>query len=130
MFTAGANDVARDLVDIGAEYLQLIGADRQNENSLLENRFAKWTGIVSTEHYAIAGCVENMLEDDLTDAWEEIEHVLQGGTAPWQFVFNAKDHELPATANDLDEFKLSANDLELLGKQVTRLRKQVSERVE
>ena len=64
-----------------------------------------------------------MLEDDLTDAWEEIEHVLQGGATPWQYVFNAKDHELPDTANDLEEFRLSANDLELLGKQVTRLRK-------
>ena len=63
-----------------------------------------------------------MLADDLADAWEEIKHIRKGGIPNWQFVFNAKDHELPVTANDLDEFRLPANNLELLGKQVTRLR--------
>ena len=35
---------------------------------------------------------------------------------PWEFIFNAKDYELPDAADDLEEFRLSANELEDLGR--------------
>ena len=64
-----SNDIGRTLSEIGDDYLQLIGADRSIADVPNTTRNCRWTGIVSTEHFAIAGCVENSLEDDLADAW-------------------------------------------------------------
>ena len=63
-----------------------------------------------------------MLEDDLLDSWEEINSFRRGDIQPWEFIFNAKDHELPDDANDLEQFRLPANELERLGRDATRLR--------
>ena len=70
-----------------------------------------------------------MLEEDLDDAWQEIESIRKSDGNDWRFIFNAKDHELAETSNDLEDFRLSGNELESLGKQVTQLRQQVSARV-
>ena len=83
------------------------------------NKHFRWTGVVSTEHFSVGGCVENMLEDDHEEAWQEIESIRKSDANDWRFIFNAKDHELAETANDLDDFRLTANELERLGKQVT-----------
>ena len=121
-------NTAKDLNELGDDYLRLIGADRQIGETFAEHKHCRWTGVVSTEHFVVAGCVENMLEDDLVDAWQEIESIQRDGAEPWEFLFNAKDHELPDSANDIDDFRLSVDELEDLGRQVTRLREQVSQR--
>ncbi len=43
-------------------------------------------------------------------------------------MFNAKDHELPDWEENLDQYRLSTDELEELGKKVTRLRSQAAER--
>ena len=125
-----SNDIGRTLSEIGDDYLQLIGADRSIADVPNTTRNCRWTGIVSTEHFAIAGCVENSLEDDLADAWQDIDSLFQSAAKPWKFIFNAKDHELPATASDVNDFRLPASELERLGKQVTQLRELVRHRAE
>lgn len=54
-----------------------------------------WTGVVSTDHFQYSGCLELDVEDDIEQAWKEIDSIKADGKKPWQFVFNAKDHELP-----------------------------------
>ena len=44
------------------------------------------------------------------------------GVPPWEFIFNAKDHELPDDEDDLDQFRLNRSELKELGKHVTSLR--------
>ena len=105
---------AKALSDLGDDYLHLIGLRD-------DNKHCRWTGVVSTEHFAIAGCVENNLEDDIVDAWQEMDSMRRDRAEPWEFNFNAKDHELPDDADDLEEFRLPADELEDLGKKVTRL---------
>ena len=78
--------------------------------------------------FAAGGCVENNLEEDVVDAWQDIASIRRAGVKPWEFMFNAKDHELPDTADDLEEYRLPAGELEDLGRQVTQLRRQVSQR--
>ena len=113
---------AKALSDLGDDYLRLIGAGQPSAGAADENKHCRWTGVVSTEHFAIAGCVENNLADDVADAWQEIDSIRRRVAEPWEFLFNAKDHELPDTADDLEEFRLPAGELEDLGRQVTRLR--------
>ena len=43
-------------------------------------------------------------------------------------LFDPKDHELPDAADDLNPYRLSIDELEDLGRQVTRLREQVTAR--
>ena len=115
-------NTAKALSDLGDDYLRLIGADRSIEGFHDDNKHCRWTGVVSTEHFAIAGCVENNLEDDIVDAWQEMDSMHRDRAEPWEFNFNAKDHELPDVADDLEEFRLPADELEDLGRKVTRLR--------
>ena len=65
----GSYRTAKAISDLGDDYLRLIGADRSIEAVCDDNKHCRWTGVVSTEHFAIAGCVENNLEDDVADAW-------------------------------------------------------------
>ena len=50
---------AKALSDLGDDYLRLIGTGRPANGLANENKHCRWTGVVSTEHFAIAGCVEN-----------------------------------------------------------------------
>ena len=124
----GSYRTAKALSDLGDDYLRLIGAEKSNEDVRDDYKHCRWTGVVSTEHFAIAGCVENNLEDDVADAWLEINSMRRDRAEPWEFIFNAKDHELPDATDNLEEFRLTANELEDLGMKVTRLRQQVSQR--
>ena len=124
----GSFNTAKNLSDLGDDYLRLISAGQPSNGAADENKNCRWTGVVATEHFAIAGCVENNLEDDVADAWREIVSIRRDAGEPWEFIFNAKDYELPDAADDLEEFCLPVGELEDLGRQVTRLRQQVSQR--
>ena len=106
---------ADDLFDLGEQYLQLIGSSQDLTHEPRPNATDLWTGVVSTEYFAAGGCVENNLEEDVVDAWQDIASIRRAGVKPWEFIFNAKDHELPATASDVNDFRLPASELEHLG---------------
>lgn len=104
------------------DFFALLGASRSNDPETAADKHYRWTGVVSTAHFAFDGCVENTLRDDVADAWDDIESILKSDTEPWQFVWNAKDHELPNSVTDLEQFRLSSEELRDLGESVTRLR--------
>ena len=58
----------------------------------------------------------------MDDAWAEIDSLHHEGVPPWEFIFNAKDHELPDDEDDLDQFRLKRSELKELGRHVTSLR--------
>ena len=119
---------ANDLFDLGEQYLQLIGSSQDLTHEPRPNATDVWTGVVSTEYFAAGGCVENNLEEDVVDAWQDIASIRRAGVKPWEFIFNAKDHELPDWIDDLEIYRLSDEELMELGQKVTRLRDQIAER--
>ena len=117
-----------NLSEIEQEYLGLTDAELKKASKEQKQKHHLWTGVVSTAHFTIAGCHAIHLTEDMDDAWAHIEATHQEGVLPWDFAFNAEDHELPEGETDLEQFRLPIDDLEELGKKVTRLRAQASER--
>ena len=93
---------SRSLSALGEDYLDLIGAEREIGDQLNSNNSYSWTGVISTAQFGIAGCYQCRLCDDLDDAWAEIDSLHREGVPPWEFIFNAKDHELPDDEKHLD----------------------------
>ena len=58
----------------------------------------------------------------MVEAWAEIESIPKALIEPWEFIFNAKDHELSNCEDDLNQFRLKKSELKELGKHVTLLR--------
>ena len=81
-----------------------------------------WTGVLSTDLFRFSGCLELNVEEDVEQAWQEINMMKLDGKPVWQFIFNAKDHELPNAEQDLNKYRLSADELHGLGIHVARLR--------
>ena len=116
------DDINIDMNNLGNDYLRLIGATQSDLKKSPENNTYRWTGVISTAYFQFNGCKENMLADDIEDAWAHIESAHQYGLPPWEFKFYAKDFELPNSTVDTKQFELSNDELEELGKKVTRLR--------
>ena len=95
-------DCDKSLSALGDDYLDLIGAERSISQRINSNNSYSWTGVISTVRFALAGCYKSRLCDDLEDAWAEIDSLHRKGVPPWEFIFNAKDHELPDDEDDLD----------------------------
>ena len=95
-----SNDQAKSLIDIGDDYLELIGATQEIWIQIENTKLGNWTGVVSTAYFAAAGCIVNNLGEDVADAWAEIDS-LRSGEA-WQFMFDAKDYELSNDETDID----------------------------
>ena len=118
----------KSLSDHSQEYHDLIGAEIKEKIKQEKRRNDRWTGIVSIAHFTIAGCHVSHLTEDVDDAWAEIDAIHGEGVPPWEFLFNAAEHELPNSATNIELYRLPADELEDLGKKVTRLRAQASER--
>ena len=58
----------------------------------------------------------------MDDAWAEIEAIHQDGVPPFEFIFDAKDCELPNSVKSLQPYRLPDDELKELGEKVTRLR--------
>ena len=58
----------------------------------------------------------------MDDAWAEIEAIHQDGVPPFEFVFDAKDCELPNSVKSLEPYRLPDDELKELGEKVTILR--------
>ena len=64
----------------------------------------------------IVGFNEHKLEDDLDEAWKEIESVKHLASELWQPLFNPKLYEEADVSKELDDYRLSVDELEELGK--------------
>ena len=100
------SEIRDDLRDLADNYIGLLGATRPNDAETDADKNYRWTSVVSTAHFAFAGCVENLLREDVADAWLDIDDLGRQSTEPWKFVWNAKDHELPDSVTDLEQFRL------------------------
>ena len=98
--------IDKTLSDFGDEYLELIGAERRQQDKDEIDKNYRWTGVVSTAHFTIAGCLEIRLKEDVDDAWAEIEAIHQDGVPPFEFIFDAKDCELPNSVKNLEPYRL------------------------
>ena len=118
----------RSLSDHEQECLGLTVAEMKKNIKKKKEESHHWTGVVSTAHFTMIGCHDIPLTEDTSDAWAHIEAAHQEGVLLWDFIFNAKEHELPDSATDIEPHRLSAKVLEDLGYKVTRLRNQADER--
>ena len=76
----------------------------------------RWTRVLTREHFAIGGILESNLEEDITEAWEEINNSKPDRQNPWQPLFNPKDLEHAEYSKDPEDYRLPAEDLEELDK--------------
>ena len=63
----------------------------------------------------IVGLNEYKLEDDLDEAWKEIENVKHLASELWQPLFNPKSYEAADVSKELDDYRLTVDELEELG---------------
>ena len=94
----------KSLSDHSQEYRELIGAEMKELIKQEKRRNDCWTGIVSTAHFTIAGCHVSHLTEDVDDAWAEIDAIHGEGVPPWEFLFNAAEHELPNSATNIEPY--------------------------
>ena len=80
-------------------------------------------------HFELAGCQASKLDDDLVEAQEELASLNHDRDQSWELLFSPKQDELPKEAQDIEPYRLSAEDLKALGEQVTDLRALVKARV-
>ena len=71
----------------------------------------------------------SLVNEDAKEAWAEINSLGSSSLNSWEFVFNADEHRLPDSENDINVFRLSEDQLLDFGKRVTRLREHVNQRV-
>ena len=71
----------------------------------------------------------SLVNEDAKEAWTEINSLGSNSLNSWEFVFNADEHRLPDSENDINVFRLSEDQLLDFGKRVTRLRQHVNQRV-
>ena len=64
----------------------------------------------------IVGFNERELEDDLDEAWKEIESVKHLASELWQPLFNPKLYEEADVSKELDDYRLTVDELEELGR--------------
>ena len=64
----------------------------------------------------------SLVNEDAKEAWTEINSLGSSSLNSWEFVFNADEHRLPDSENDINVFRLSEDQLLDFGKRVTRLR--------
>ena len=121
-------DNDKSLGELSADYHALIRAGRPLEPAMNPLAGFSWTGVVNMAHFSVTGCRDNPLSEDVAEAWAEISAAHEDGVPPWDFVFNAKEHELPDSAADIEQYRLPVEALEELGKKATRLRDQADER--
>ena len=122
------------LSELGDNYLRLLGGDadigsRSQDSDDVFDRNYQWTRVVSTEHFRFRGCQMSLVNDDANEAWAEINSLAANSLNSWEFVFNADEHRLPSSETDLNLFRFSDDELLVIGKQVTRLREHVNQRV-
>ena len=67
------SEIRDDLRDLADDYIGLLGATRQNDSETDVEKHYRWTSVVSTSHFAFSGCVENLLREDVADAWLDID---------------------------------------------------------
>jgi hypothetical protein len=118
------------LDDIGEQYRQMLGGTLSDGNLSQEStkkadKNMRWTRVVTRQQLSISGLGEFKLEEDLDEAWEEINSAAPDTRNSWQPLFNPKDLEHADYSKDPEDYRLSAEELEELGKQVVRLRQHV-----
>ena len=64
----------------------------------------------------IVGFNEHNLEDDLDEAWKEIESVKHLASELWQPLFNPKLYEEADVSKELDDYRRTVDELEELGR--------------
>ena len=69
---SASSDNDKSLSELSADYLALIGADQSNKPPKDPLKGFSWTGVVNMAHFAITGCRENPLSDDVAEALVEI----------------------------------------------------------
>ena len=75
----------------------------------------RWTRVLTRDQVLIVGFNEHKLEEDLDEAWEEIVNVKHLASELWQPLFNPKLYEKPDVSQELDDYRLTADELEELG---------------
>lgn len=80
-------------------------------------------------HFELSGCLACKLEDDLREAHDELDSLTVDHDEPWELLFDPKAGELSRGAQDIEQYRLSADVLEDLGLKVAGLRVQVKARV-
>ena len=121
-YHSGSDDYPISLSENEQECLGLTDAEMKKKIKEKKQKSYHWTGVVSTAHFTIAGCHDILLTEDMTDAWADIEAAHQDGVLPWEFVFDAKEYELPNSVKSLQPYRLTDDELKELGEKVTRLR--------
>ena len=69
---SASSDNDKSLSELSADYLALIGADQPLKPATDPLKGFSWTGVVNMAHFAITGCRENPLSDDVAEALAEI----------------------------------------------------------
>ena len=69
----GSYNTARNLSDLGDEYRQLLGDNISDGPVSAVTKSEKhvnyvWTRVLSMHHFAVSGCLVNVLDDDLLEA--------------------------------------------------------------
>ena len=105
-YRSPSSDNDKSLGELSADYLALIRAGRPLEPASDPLAGFSWTGVVNMAHFSVTGCRENSLSEDVAEAWAEISAAHEYGVPPWDFVFNAKEHELPDSATDIEQYRL------------------------
>ena len=72
----GSYQTARCLSDLADEYRQLLEGSlsdhaAQSQHGILRHENFAWTRVLSMSHFAVSGCLNNSLDEDLLEAQEE-----------------------------------------------------------
>jgi hypothetical protein len=133
-FSQGGRATDGDLDDMGGRYRQLLAGTLSVDNLSQESgkkadKNMRWTRVVTREYFEISGLGEFKLEEDVAEAWDEIDDVSKempsdehDGRNAWAPLFNPKDLEHVDYSKDPEDYRLPANELEELGKHVAMLR--------
>lgn len=113
----GSFDTAKCLSELSDQYRLLLEgclSDKAQSTGADLNKHAKyfWSRVQSIPHFEISGCRVNILEDDLLEAKQELEALERIEIGSWALIFNPRDHELPRDAQNVDQHRLSPNELE------------------
>ena len=102
---------------------------RSRDGNRKDMKNDRWTRVLTMDQVLIVGFNEHKLEDDLDEAWKEIENVKHLASELWAPLFNPKEYEEKGVSTDIEDYRLSSEDLEELGKHVAKLRNHVQLRV-
>ena len=69
---------------------------------------------MAKQHFEIAGARDFKLDDDICEAWAEMNSVDAAASIDWQPLFNPKDWEANDVSKDPSDYRLSTKEIEQL----------------